>query len=73
MNNPSTNSVHPLTYSGRLAFWFHFFLRREAKIAKESVGLIKPYAPKVRGAKSNQLLLTGPAPLTAPPSEIVIS
>ena len=61
-----------LNYSGRLAFWFYFFLRRESKLAKEASGLIKPYFPKVRAAKS-QLLLTGPAPLPAPPSEIVIS
>lgn len=50
----------PISYQNRLSFWFHFFLRRELKIAKEAQGIIKPYFPKVRNKKDNQLLLTGP-------------
>ena len=60
-----------LSYQGRLAFWFNYFLRREVKLAKEQTGLIKPYRPKVGG--KSQLLITGPAPLSEPPAEIVIS
>lgn len=60
-----------LSYPGRLAFWFNYFLRREVKLAKEINGLIKPYRPKVTIKK--QLLLTGPAQLPPPPSEIRLS
>ena len=55
-----SQSAPSLSYQGRLAFWFNYFLRREVKLAKETVGLIKPYAPKVRNNKATQLLLPGP-------------
>jgi hypothetical protein len=72
-NNSSPDSVNPISYQNRLSFWFHYFLRRELSLAKQVNGLIKPYFPKIRDKKSNQLLLTGPAPLPAPPSEIYLS
>jgi len=65
-----SESSPSLSYQGRLAFWFAYFLRRNARIEKE-VGIIKPYRPKVSG--KSQLLLTGPAPLPTPPAQIVIS
>jgi hypothetical protein len=68
--NPSSNrkimtasaevsaSAPNITYQGRLAFWFHYFLRREKAIEKESIGLIKPYRPKVITQNKATLLLT---------------
>lgn len=54
-----SESSPSLSYQGRLAFWFNYFLRREVKLAKEQTGLIKPYRPKVTIKK--QLLLTDSA------------
>ena len=53
-----SQSAPSLSYQGRLAFWFNYFLQREIRLSKQVNGLIKPYRPKVITNQKQVLLLT---------------